>query len=225
MELLEMIADPPGREVAFEPLLDQLAAIFAPDQGPWGPRQDGRERDWYERCETKRLAIARAAMQDLDNVRDHADLVLSAIVHDTNRSGNRQLVQVALRALGARAVLEALIGYVESGDDMERTGATMAMYWARPSVAYDLREVRQHRAEIEAADRDLLEVRDRARQACLRAFLGTDDSAQRADLSLCFTLDPGDYPSGWAADLTRAVEIARAGGDRYGRLLRTLPPD
>lgn len=220
-----MIADRPGREAAFEPLLDQLAGIFEPDQVAWEPRPDGREQDWYERCETKRLAIARAAAQDLDGVRDHADLVLRAIVHDTDSSGNRQLVQVALRALGPRAVLEALIGYVESGDAAERTGATMAMYWARPAVVYDLREMREHRAEIEAADRDLLEVRGRARLACLRAFLATDDPAQRAELSLRFTLDPGDYPSEWAADLARAAEIARAGGDRYGRLLRTLPPE
>ena len=225
VELLGMIAGQPGREAAFELLLDQLAGRFDPDLAPWGPRPDGRERDWYERCETKRLAIARAAMQDLDGVREHAGLVLSAIVHDTDRSGNRQLVQVALRALGARVVLEALIGYVESGDAAERTGATMAMYWARPAVAYDLREMGEHRAEIEAGDRDLIEVRGRARQACLRAFLGIDDSAQRADLSLCFTLDPGDYPSECSADLTRAVEIALADRDQYGRLLRTLPPE
>ncbi|MBR7839445.1 hypothetical protein KDL01_39665 [Actinospica durhamensis] len=225
MRLLEMIADPPGREAAFEPLLDQLAEIFDPDEGPWRPRLDGRERGWYERCETKRLAIARAAAQNLDGVREHADLVLSAIVHDIERSGNRQLIQVALRALGARAVLEALIGYVESGDAAERTGVTMAMYWARPVMAYDLREVREHRAEIEAADRELVEVRGRARQACLRAFLATDDAAERVELSLCFTLDPGDYPAGWDAALRRAVEVALADRDRFGRLLRTLSPE
>lgn len=219
----EVIEDQPGREVAFEPLLDQLAELFDPDRAPWGPWPDGHEPDWYERCESKRLAIAHAAAQDLDGVREHAGLVLDAIVHDTNRSGNRQLVQVALRALGARAVLETLIGFVESGNATERIGAAMAMYWARPAVAYDLREVHEHRAEIEAANRDLVDVRGRANQACLRAFLGTGDPALRADLSLCFTLDTGSYPPEWAADLTRAIEIALADRDRYNRLLRTLP--
>lgn len=223
MESFNAIADQPGREPAFEPLLDQLAEIFEPDPAPWQAWPDGRETSWYERCETKRLAIARAAAQKPERVRAHAELVLRAIVHDTNRSGNRQLIQVALRALGTRAVLAALIEFVKSGDNAQQYGAAMAMYWAHPAVAYDLREAREHRAEIEAENSDLADLRSQARQACLLAFLAADDPAQRAELSLRFTLDPADYPSTWTATLTRALDVAIA--DRgHDRLLRTLPP-
>lgn len=209
-----------------EPLLDQLAEIFHPARAPWWSgwvRPDGLALYSHERCEAKRLAIARAAAQDLDSVREHADLVLRAIVHDTCRSGNRQLIQVALRALGTHAVLEALIGFVESGDKAEQLGATMAMYWAHPAIAYELREVQEHRAEIMAIERDLTGLRARAREACLQAFLTYDDPGHRADLSLRFILNPAHYPATWAQAVDAASHIARDDPVRYDRLLRTRP--
>ena len=224
MESSDAMADRPGREVAFEPLLDRLAEIFEPDRAPWRPWPDGHQPNWYERCETKRLAVARAAALDVGKVRAHADLVLRAIAHDTDPSGNRQLIQVALRALGARAVLAALIEFVESGDEAEQCGAAAAMYWAHPAVAYDnSREMHERRGEIEAESAELAELRSRARQACLCAFLATDDPSLRAELSRRFTLNPAGYPSGWEARLTRAFDIAVADRGRYDRLLRTLP--
>lgn len=224
MDSFNAITDQPAREAAFEPLLDQLAEIFDPDLAPWRARPDGREPNWYERCETKRLAIARAAAQKPDEVRAHAELVLRAIVHDTDRSGNRQLIQVALRALGTRAVLTTLIEYVEAGGKAQQYGAAMAMYWAHPAVAFDLRDTREHRAEIEAENNDLADLRSRARQASLLAFLAADDPAQRAELSLRFTLNPVDYPSTLTTHLAHALDIAIADGG-HDKLLRTLPPE
>jgi hypothetical protein len=130
---------------------------------------------------------------------------------------------VALRALGARAVLEALIGFVESGDQAEQLGATMAMYWAHPAVAHGLHEAYEHRAEIMAIERGLTDLRGRAREVCLQAFLTADDPGQRADLSLCFTLNPADYPATWAEAIDAAAHVALADPVRYARLLRTRP--
>lgn len=128
MESFGVIADQPGREAAFEPLLDQLAEIFDPPRAPSQAWPNGREAKWYERCETKRLAVAHAALRKPREVQAHAELVLRAIVHDTDPSGNRQPIQVALRALGTRAVPTALIEYLESGDKAERYGGAMAMW-------------------------------------------------------------------------------------------------
>jgi len=216
----EVIEGRTGREAAFEPLLDRLAEIFDPDRTPWRPRPAG-----YEHCEAKRLAIARAAAQNHDGVREHAGLVLRAIVNDTSPSGNRQLIEVALRAIGTRAVMETLLGYVESGDIAEQYGAAMALYWAHPAVAYDWRERREHQAEFKAETRDLADLRAQAQQICLRVFIKTDDPDLRANLSLRFTLDPTAYPAIWTPVLARALDIALTDPDRFDRLLRTRASD
>ncbi len=133
-ESLSCIPDPPHRSGAFEPLLDELAAIFCPGHDlalspPWSAGS-GR---W--RCEVKRLAIGRSAGQDLAAVREHAALLLRAVVHDQCRIGNRQLIEPVVAALGYREVQERLISYVEIGTDVEKIGSAMAMYLARPAPA------------------------------------------------------------------------------------------
>src|SRR5580698_1898341 len=95
--VLSYIPDPPDRSTAFEPLLDELAAVFCPGQemvaGP-----DGRAESRYMRCEVKRLAISRAAGRDLPLVRAHASLMQRAVVYDQCRSGIRQLVDPLIAA-------------------------------------------------------------------------------------------------------------------------------
>lgn len=217
MRLVPYIPDPPDRGEAFEPLLDDLAAVFCHGQDL------NAAESRYARCESKRLAIGRSAAEDLDLVRAHAALVLRSVVHDQCRSGNRQLIDPLVAALGYRPVQEALIGYVEKGTDAEAIGATMAWYWTRPRLVYQGTgnwQQRQPTADSKAAWDALADLRDRYRHACLRAFLARDAPDTRFALSLGFTLDPAAYPAGSALDLEHARRLALADPDRYERLLR-----
>jgi len=134
--LFSYIPDPPDRGEAFEPLLDDLVAIFCQGQGATPNVAENATATRYARCTRMRAAVGRAAAQDLDLVRANAALVLAAAVHDQCRSGNRKLVDPLVAALGYRPVQVALIGYVENGTDAEAIGATMAWYWARPQLVY-----------------------------------------------------------------------------------------
>jgi hypothetical protein len=216
------IPDPPDRSAAFEPLLDELAAIFCPGQdllavGHLGPAADG-----YHRCEVKRSAIGRAAGQDLQAARRRASLLVRAAVYDQCRSGIRRLVEPLVAAVGYRQVQEPLISYVETGTDAEAIGATMAMYWARPSLRYTW-ERRELTAESEATCDSLADLRDRYRQACLRAFIIRNSPGARFALSLGFSLNPGDYPPELLPELDQARSIVLADPGRYERILHTLP--
>ncbi|MFF0035859.1 hypothetical protein ACFYRG_06465 [Streptomyces mirabilis] len=48
---LEMIPDRPGREAVFEPLLDELLALFSPD---WVQSERMVGEHQHHRCEVKR---------------------------------------------------------------------------------------------------------------------------------------------------------------------------
>jgi hypothetical protein len=209
------IPDPPDRGEAFEPLLDGLAAIFCQGQDLTPTVMENATASRYSRCERKRAAIGRAAAQDLELVRANAALVLDAVVHDQCRSGNRQLIDPLVAALGYRPVQEALIGYVDNGTDAEAIGATMAWYWARPGLVYlgtANWERRQPTADSKAAWDAVADLRSRYRHACLRAFLARHDPQVRDALSLGFNLDPAAYPAELLPDLEHARRIVLAGG-------------
>lgn len=191
---LSCIPDPPDRGDAFEPLLDELAAIFCRGQDLARAGSLGEAASRYMRCEIKRLAIGRVASRNLAAVREHADLLLRAAVYDQCRSGNRQLVEPLVTALGRRQVKEALITYVETGTDAETIGATMAMYWTGVRLRYSDWSHRELTASSKAELESVTDVHSRYRQACLHAFVTRDDPQLRFALSLGFTLDPAAYP-------------------------------
>jgi hypothetical protein len=220
--LASYIPDPLDRGEAFELLLNNLAAIFCQGQDLIATVAENTTASRYLRCERKRAAIGRAAARDLDLVRANAAPVLNAAVHDQCRSGNRQLIDPLVAALGYRPVQGELIGYVDKGTDAEAIGATMAWYWARPPLVYlgtANWERGQPTADSKAAWDALTDLRTRYRHACLRAFLARDNPEARFAMSLGFTLDPGEYPPELTPDLKHAQRIALADPDRFERLL------
>jgi hypothetical protein len=220
--LASYIPDPLDRGEAFELLLNNLAAIFCQGQDLIATVAENTTASRYLRCERKRAAIGRAAARDLDLVRANAAPVLNAAVHDQCRSGNRQLIDPLVAALGYRPVQGELIGYVDKGTDAEAIGATMAWYWARPPLVYlgtANWERGQPTADSKAAWDALTDLRTRYRHACLRAFLARDNPEARFAMSLGFTLDPGEYPPELTPDLKHARRIALADPDRFERLL------
>lgn len=224
---VEMLPDRAGREVAFEPLLDELLAIFCPD---WElpPIMEGEHQ--YHRNEVKRYQLGEAAAQDPAAARQHASLLMHAAVHDQCRSGIRQLIQPLVAACGHRQVQAAIIDYMRTGSDPERIGAGMAWYFSRPGLQYASMEdfrggvpTEESKAALEA----LADLRNDYRSACLSAFLVCEDPQTRQDLSLDLSLDPADYPAELRESQEKARLIIEADPERYRRLLERcmhMPP-
>ncbi|MET7534603.1 hypothetical protein [Streptomyces goshikiensis] len=225
---VEMLPDRAGREVDFEPLLDELLAIFCPD---WElpAIMDGEHR--YHRNEVKRYQLGEAAAQDPAETRQHAGLLTQAAVHDQCRSGIRQLVQPLVTACGHRQIQAAIIDYMRTGSNPEKVGASMAWYFARPGLQYasmeDLRRgvpTEESKAALEA----LADLRSYYRSACLSAFLACDDPQTRQDLSLELSLDPSDFPVELRNSHEKARLIIEADPERYRQVLErcthTPPP-
>ncbi|MCF2526141.1 hypothetical protein [Yinghuangia soli] len=125
-------ATAPGRWMRSGELLDEVLALFAPNW-TYPPEPPGFEPEHpLVRCNVKRTFLADVLLADLDGVREHADLLLLAAVHDTCPDGVRRLVDPLVAALGYRTVHDALIGYVRTGTPEQQEGARMAWYWAKP---------------------------------------------------------------------------------------------
>ena len=120
----------------FEPLLDELAAVFGLEATEPAQSRGDAVSDAYHRCQVKRHRISEACASNRAAVLDHADEIMHAIAHDHCPSGNRQLIEPLVAALGARQVMERILGYMEMGSAAERLGAAMAWYWAAPTVQY-----------------------------------------------------------------------------------------
>jgi hypothetical protein len=123
---------------------------------------------------------------------------MHAIAHDHCPSGNRQLIEPLVNALGARPVMERILVYLERGSAAERLGAAMAWYWAAPTLQYStLDELHNDPGRSDAIKHSLVpaeatpsgknaearafmrEFRPRIRAACLRAFLASEDPSDR----------------------------------------------
>ena len=218
-----MIPDRDGREVAFEPLLDELLPIFCPG---WELPQIMEGEHQHHRCEVKRFRVGQAALDDPEATRQHMRRLIRAAVHDQCRSGVNQLVKPLIKSLGHRPVQEALISHMEAGTLAEKVGATMAWYWARPGLQYGSREdlrlgvpTKESKAFLDA----LNDLRDRFRTACLAAFLDCEDVEASQDLSLRLHADPSAYPVDLQHNHEQAMRIILANPERYRWFLERSP--
>ena len=218
----------------FEPLLDELAAEFRLEAtGPMESRGDPVS-DAYRRCEVKRLRIGQACGSNRGAVLDHADEIMHAIAHDHCPSGNRQLIEPLVKALGARPVMERILVYLEKGSATERLGAAMAWYWAAPTLQYStLDELQNDPGSSDAVKHSLVpgevtpsgknaqarvltrEFRPRIRAACLRAFLASEDPDDCRYFSQFLSLSPGDYPVELHPEVEAARQIAEEHPERF----------
>jgi hypothetical protein len=222
----------------FEPLLDELAAEFGLEAvGPVKSRGNPAS-DAYHRCEVKRLRIGEACALNREAVADHADEIMHAIAHDHCPSGNRQLIEPLVDALGARPVMERILSYLETGSATERLGATMALYWAAPTLQYStLDELRNDpersqsgigklslvpgemtpRSKNAEAHMLMREFEPRIRAACLRAFLASEDLSDYRYFSHLISLAPSDYPVELHPEVEAAREIAEQPPERFSQ--------
>lgn len=220
----------------FEPLLDDLAAVFCLDVGGSMEPSGDPLFDAYHRCEVKRHRIGEACGLNRDAVRNHADQIMHAIAHDHCPSGDRQLIEPLVAVLGPQQVVERILDYLETGSETERIGAAMAWYWAAPTLQYstldDLRSdpdgsasgavkvalipgtttPAEQNAKVHALVR---EFRPRFRIACLRAFLASEDPNDCRYFSNRFSLTLDDYPAELHPEVEAARKIAEQHPERY----------
>jgi hypothetical protein len=221
----------------FEPLLDELAAVFCPEAaGPMMTWPGGSVLDAHGRCNIKRRRIGEACASHHEAVVDHADEIMHAIAHDHCPSGNRQLVEPLVAALGARQVMERILGYLETGSAAERRGAVMAWYWATSTLQYStMDELRNDPGRSASGPVKVVlipgmptptsgnaqvhmlmrEFRPRFRDGCLRAFLASDDPSHCRRFSQHFSLTLDDYPVELHPDVEEARRIAEQHPDRW----------
>ncbi|MER5521631.1 hypothetical protein [Streptomyces sp. NPDC002763] len=178
---LEVILDRSGREIAFEPLLDDLLELFSPT---WVLPARMVTEPPYHRCEVRRWEIGRAAKADSGFTRRHADLLVDAAMHDRCRSGINQLIRPLVTVLGHRWTQEQIIRFVRTGSNAQKAGAAMAWFWSRPPLRYasgdDLRNG-SPTPESRAARDALADMRAEYQEAVLTAFLACEDLGTRAD--------------------------------------------
>jgi len=216
----EMIPDQPGREIGFEPLLDELLVIFCPG---WEMPGIMAGEHQHHRCEVKRFQLGKTAEADPTTTRQHADLLIRAAMHDQCRSGIRQLVRPLTDALGYRPVQTAIIDYMRTGSDAEKVGATMAWYFAQPGLKYASWDNLRHGISTKksrAAQEALADLRDAYRAACLVAFLACQDPATRHDLALWINRDPAAYPEHLRPGHQQAWDIITGDPKRYRLVLQ-----
>lgn len=220
----------------FEPLLDELAAELCPEAiMPMESRGDSVP-DAYHRCNVKRRRVGEACASDRQAVLDHSDEIMHAIAHDHCPSGNRQLIEPLVNAIGPRQAMERILGYVETGSAAERLGASMAWYWASPTLQYaTLDEFRNDPERSQsgvvkhalvpgeptpagknAAARMLMrEFRPRIRAAHLGAFLASEDPSDCRYFSQFLSLSPGDYPVEVHPEVEAARKVAEQHPERF----------
>ncbi|MFG2434584.1 hypothetical protein [Streptomyces sp. NPDC048508] len=217
---LEMIPDRPGREVAFEPLLDGLLEVVSPT---WVLPERLVDHHPHHRCEVKRWEVGRAAEKDPGLARRHADRLIDAAMLDQCRSGINQLVRPLVKSLGHRWTQEQIIDYVRSGTNAQKVGATMAWYFSRPGHRYASMEDLANRTptpESKAVLDALSDLRAGYRDAVLAAFLTCEDLETRQDLSLWISLETSAYPDALQSDHQRAKEIILANPDAFRLMLQ-----
>ncbi|MFE7244219.1 hypothetical protein [Streptomyces sp. NPDC057580] len=217
---LEMIPDRPGREVVFEPFLDDLLELFSPS---WVLQERMVDEHLHHRCEVKRWEIGRAAEEDPGLTRQHADLLINAVTHDQCRSGINQLIRPLVKVLGHRWTQEQIIHFVRAGSNAQKVGATTAWYWSRPGLRYASRDDLRNGVptpESKAALDALSDLRADYRNAVLAAFLACEDPETRQDLSLWISLESSAYPDALQDDHQRAKGLIIADPEHYRLMLQ-----
>ncbi|MBU2670665.1 hypothetical protein KOI35_44910 [Actinoplanes bogorensis] len=169
--------------------------------------QPDRESSWaVERLVLEAIKERRPLAEDLFAP------VMNAAIHHPDPSFNARFVFPLVGDFGRRRVRLALIDVMRSGPEADRAGAAYAWYQSYVPMSYLTDGIPEDRrpAGFDQVD-DLWEPWD---EACLRAFLATDDlRARRAIVAILPARDKvAEHLRDLAAEMIRQV---RVGGDSY----------
>jgi hypothetical protein len=130
-----------------------------------------------------------------------ASMMLTMGVDEENPSTNRLFIEPAVKAIGARRVMNRLIELLRDGSDREKAGAASAAYWVQ-------------------GDRNqptYVDARARFRDEMLRQFVSTESVYVRQRIVSSLSMKAEDYSPDVATLLPTAIRIARNHADPYIR--------
>lgn len=130
-----------------------------------------------------------------------AALFLQKGVNERNPSTNRFFVEPAVKAMGARRVMERLTKLLLNASENEQGGAVSAAYWVRG----------------DDSERHYRDARRRFGEAMLQKFVDTDSTYVRQRIIPMLSLDESDYSYDASALIAEAIYIARNHPDDYIR--------
>lgn len=126
---------------------------------------------------------------------------LHAGVVERNPSINRFFIEPCIRSWGGREVNQRLLSYLQSGSNVEKSGAASAFYWAKGNPRNE----------------DLSQVHNMIRSQLLQEFVTNEDVTVRQRIVPLLSLDELAYPPEDRALVARAIAIARTHPDEYVR--------
>lgn len=147
--------------------------------------------------------------------------MLRAAVYEINPSFNRCFVEPCIASYGHRVVNEALLDYVEKGNDFEKAGAVNALYWAGMPLRFtsDTREYTVENATPESRA-DYFELKDiwqHKRCLFLREFVSNENIHVRRSIIPSLKMEASAYPDDLKPLVAQAIDIARNHSDDYIR--------
>lgn len=185
-----------------------------------GPLDNPEQWEWVKSAlgETNRRRFVSAVFHRQAAPRALASTMLRMGVEEENPSANRLFVEPAVKAMGARRVMNRLIDLLRDGSDREKAGAASAAYWVQGDQSQP----------------SFVEVCGRFRDEMLRQFIATDSVYVRQRIISSLSMKTEDYSPDVAKLLPTAIRIARGHFDPYIRhrievqlgeegLLRPLP--
>lgn len=128
-------------------------------------------------------------------------VMLAMGIEEHDPSANRLFIEPAVRAIGARRVMNRLAEVLCDGTEREKGGAASAAYWVRGN----------------SDEPRYQEARARFRDELLRQFVTSESVYVRQRIIPMLSMRADDYSSEVAALLPTAIRIARAHPDSYIR--------
>lgn len=130
-----------------------------------------------------------------------ASTMLTMGVEEENPSNNRLFIEPAVKAMGARRVMNRLLELLRDGSDREKAGAASAAYWVQGDWSQP----------------SYVEARERFRDEMLRQFVSTESVSVRQRIIPGLSMKPEDYSPEVAKLISAAIRIARGHSDPYIR--------
>jgi hypothetical protein len=126
---------------------------------------------------------------------------LHAGVMERNPSINRFFIEPCIRSWGGREVSQRLLNYLQTGSNVEKSGAASAFYWVKGNPRNE----------------DLSAVHHMIRTQLLQEFVNNEDVTVRQRIVPLLRLDELAYPPEERVLVPIAIAIARSHPDEYVR--------
>lgn len=167
------------------------------------PLDNPAQWEWVESAlrDTNRRRFVSAVFHKQAAPSALASTMLAMGVEEENPSNNRLFIEPAVKAMGARRVINRLLELLRDGSDREKAGAASAAYWVQG----------------DRSQPSYVEARERFRDEMLRQFVATESVSVRQCIIPSLSMKAEDYSPDVAELIPTAIRIARTHSDPYVR--------